>query len=127
MHLYTIARGIKQDLDRMIKELSSQYLPIKINGKPSAIQIAVRPINMYEIVYPREQHDLVCSTIFRWGDGKGQHKWHKKFATIIRKMLGVKPLKFKKGSQIPCFNNNIEFIGIGQKEDKNFKNGTEYL
>ena len=127
MHLYTIARGIKHDLDRCIKELTSQYLPMLIGGQQKVVQIAVRPIMLYEIVYPKEHHNLVCSTIFRWGDSRGQHKWYRKFTTILRKMLKIKPLKFIKGNQLPCYNNNIEFIGVGQKDDKTFKDGTEYL
>lgn len=127
MHLYAIARGIKHDLDRCIHHLSATFLPMKNSGG-KVVQVGVRPIAIYEIVYPEEHHELMCNTVFKWGDGNSQHKRHNKFTAIIRKMLGVDKLEFTKNAalHLPAYNENIEWIGIGQKEDRKF-DGPEAL
>lgn len=119
MHLYIMTRGIKHDVDRFINELSAKYLPYKFKGKPAMLQFSVRPIQLYELVFPEEQRDIVLNTILQSGNGKTQHKKHEKFIYGIRKILGVKPIPEynKKVAKMPLYMANTEIVGIGVKED----------
>lgn len=130
MHIYFITRGIKQDVDRFIRELSSKYLPFMYKGKKAVVQNALRPIQLWEMVFPEGCKNEMLSTVF--GDSKTfkvtQHKKHKKWLSVIRKVLGVKPIpnewEFK---PLPVYRQNMETAGIGIKEDYKFEDGTEGL
>jgi len=120
MHIYMMTRGIKQDVDRFITELSSKYLPYKLKGKQQWVQVAVRPIQLWEVVFPQEHRDIMLATLFE--DGKGgltQHKKHQKYVNLMRMGLGVKkiPTVYDTKNWLPLYRDNIEKIGIGMKED----------
>ena len=135
MHLYLITRGIKHDVDRFITELQGKYLPFKVHKDGTAglkagdhlVQLAVRPIQLWEVVYPEECNDVVLASVLGQ-DGKTQHKKHNKFIWLIKKALGCEPIpEYKKDQIIPFYKNNIECIGIGVKKDYRFEDGTEAL
>ena len=114
-----MTRGIKHDVDRFIQELAAKYLPFKFNNQDCAIQVAVRPIQLWEIVYPEEQYDIMMSTLFPDGQGKSQHRSHDKFIWALRKILGVdKQRDFKIVPKMPVYDQNVEKIFIGIKEDR---------
>ena len=122
-----MTRGIKPDVDRFINDLMGKYLPFNYKGAPSLVQIAVRPLQLWEIVFPREHKDIVLNTVL-CGDGKTQHKKHKKWITVLRKILGIQKIpEFKTDAVLPVYRANTEFIGVGIKEDYNFEDGTEAL
>lgn len=123
-----ICRGIKHDLDRFINELSAKYLPFEWNKKMGLVQVAVRPLTMYEIVYPEPMHDSVCSTLFgKDVKGETQHKRHQKYINWIRRLLGIKKPEYKfVKNQMPVYGNNIEKVFIGQKKDR-YQDGNEML
>jgi intein/homing endonuclease len=136
-----MTRGIKHDVDRFISELSAKYLPWKVYKDGTAnikagdyvTQVQVRPIQLWEIVFPEESKDLVLNTLFKQGDThETQHKKHRKFIFALRKILGVEPLPeqkdrdFSKGV-IPLYQGAVELIGVGIKSDYRFKDGTEGL
>jgi len=130
MHLYLITRGIKHDVDRFINDLRGKYLPFKFRGENTMVQVAVRPIQLWEIVFPKEYKDLMLRSILENNQGKTQHKKHQKYITILRKILGIKKIPKYDGESIerlPLYLNNVEKIGIGIKEDKNLPDGTEGL
>ncbi|MHA1353750.1 MAG: hypothetical protein ACTSR1_01060 [Candidatus Heimdallarchaeota archaeon] len=94
------------------------------------VQVAVRPIQLWEIVFPKEYKDLMLRSILENNQGKTQHKKHQKYITILRKILGIKKIPKYDGESIerlPLYLNNVEKIGIGIKEDKNLPDGTEGL
>lgn len=136
MHLYILCRGIKHDLDRFINELSSKYLPFdhKTKGK-GVLQVSVRPIQLYEVVFPKEHLSSIVNTM--GGKNIGQPfstaLWLKKYIKIIQKFLKLKEVNGKEfpidenAPGLPCHFENIGLIGLGIKEDKNFEDGTEYI
>jgi len=119
MHLYIITRGIKHDSDRFIDELRCKYLPYKFHdGKDKLIdcstQIGVRPIMLYEVVFPEAHKDLVMASIL----DPVQHKRHNKFIFAIRKILGVQKVgEYKTDRKMPVYKENVEVNAIGIKTD----------
>ncbi len=82
------------------------------------VQVAVRPIQLYEVVFPEEHKDVMLSTILGDSKGKTQHKKHNKFIYALRKILGVEEIpNFKTDLKMPISNMNTEIIGIGIKKD----------
>ena len=129
MHLYILARGIKHDLDRFISELSAKYLPFKFKGEDKLVQVAVRPIQLYEIVFPKEHLGTMAKTL-EVTDGQDSIKFLRKYAKIFRKLLHLEKIdpKLLSGAAVmPVYKQNIEIIGLGFKPDKDFDDGTEYL
>ena len=78
MHCYVLVRGVKHWADYFISQLQGKYLPMKItkgagNRKPGEYHapIQVRPITMYEIVFPKEHQDIMLTTLL--GERKNQY------------------------------------------------------
>ena len=131
MHLYLMTRGIKHEVDQFITELQGKYLPFKWRdpnkGKDAPledvyVQTSVRPIQLWEIVYPVETQDVILNTILGNREGvlgKPNHPQHDKFLWGIRKVLGVNPIppQMNKSIMMPIYKENIEVVGIGIKED----------
>lgn len=143
MHLYIATKGIKNEIDQFITELQGKYLPFKWRDKPgdpledSCIQLSVRPIQLWEIGYPKESHDIVCTTILgkdyqgvMGNDGKKPvvHKWVNKFIFFFRKLLHLKPIPpYKTDKIMPIRRQNMMIIGLGCKDDYTMSNGVEGL
>ena len=141
MHLYITTRGIKDAVNKWINDLSAQWYPYPLkkgvtreslkkfypNGVPEptptsiALQMAVRPIQFWELAFPKNDLQSVQKMI--WGkNGAGNQGW--KFKALygaMRKMLGAK--------KVPKFDENVQqryilkndFVGvdpIGIKDDK---------
>lgn len=117
MHLYILTRGVKHDVDRFIDEIRCKYVPFKYKGADHCIQVGVRPIQLWEVVFPEEHLQVMMATM--GGELKTQHKKHEKFLFALRKILGVEPMpEFVKGTPaMPCYNANVEVSGIGIKKD----------
>ena len=120
-----ITRGIKHDAERFIEQLANKYLPFKVAGNQQAVQCMVRPIQMWEVVYPRECHDTLCSTLFGAHKGiisknKPEEKKRNRVVALIRKALGVQKLEYTDTTPAvyPLYGNNVEKVAIGQKDDK---------
>ena len=119
-----MTRGIKHFVDQFITELQGKYLPFKWNGENRTIQVAVRPIQLWEIVFPESSKDVVLNTIL--GDpnnsgkkGEPQYKHQKKWVTAIRKILKAEKLpEFKTDQVMPINRQHMELIGIGVKKDR---------
>lgn len=137
MHLYTITRGIKKDVDEFIKLLQGVFLPYKFETKKGKIengtvQIQVRPIQLWEIVFPEEHKDLILTTVLGGQNsmkGITNQKKHRKFVSLIRKALGVEKIPdYDMSKVLPCAwaNQNTEVVGVGIKEDYKI-NGLERL
>jgi len=142
MHVYTITRGIKQDVDRFIRELSSQYIPFKGKFDPVTkqpiedkgpldnlmLQVAVRPIQLWEIVFPKTWQDVMLTTILGGRRIIKKQTKHQVYVSMLRKMLGVQKIpEFKIDKKLPIWTSNIERVGIGIKEDGYFPNGMERI
>lgn len=130
-----IVRGIKHASDRFINELSAKYLSLpmtnKKNGKVTIAnaQVQVRPVQLYEVVFPKEQLDVMLQTLFPLTDGSTAYK---KFQTIVRwakRLMGLKPIPKewnRKNHMLVC-KDGVEIIGIGLKDDRvlDFKRSKE--
>lgn len=121
MQIYIASRGIKNSMDRWITELNSTYLPIMYNGQKRALQVAVRELKFYEIGFPEEHLDIMLNTIFQGGEvtNKAKYPKYQKYLWGLRKALGIKKLPevYDKSVKLPCFNQDLDHIGIGMKKD----------
>lgn len=137
MHAYFILRGHDYDVKRFINDLSGKYLPFKWDfgdGKvqDAQLQLAVRPIQFYEVAFPEEHKDLVLNTIFgndplnEGAQNKGLWKWLNFMANGLRKILGLEPIgEYKKDNVLPVWRSNLSTIPIGLKKDYTLPNGSE--
>lgn len=132
MHIHVLARGIKQDVDRFVKELESKYLPfprknIKTGITETAmVQVGVRVAYPLEIIFPKECKDIMLNTLFGDPIIETQHKPLRRILAVMRKLLGIKKIENeerKDKSVIPIYNNNAVINAIGIKEDKMMKDG----
>ncbi len=134
MHIYMMTRGIKHAVDRFINELSAKYLPYKYKTKKmkkfeeGLLQVAVRPIQLWEICFPEEHQEIMMNTLFESQEGKTQHKKHNKFVYALRKILGIeKPPKYKyQKKSLPVYREGVEKVCIGVKKDR-YQNGVEMI
>ena len=87
MHLYVLTRGIKDKIEKWANDLSAQYLPFQLKGndvkgaKPGTYHfpVTLRPVQMWDICFPREHKDLILASVMGGGDGKPINKKHNKF------------------------------------------------
>lgn len=127
MHLYTIPRGIKNEVDMAINDLQAQFLPYIYQGKQVYVQLAVRPLIPYELVFPKEHLQLVLNTIWDT-DPVPDNYWIDKMCKGMRLALGAKPLpKLDKKTKLLIRNKNIGWLPIGVKDDGETVLKTEQL
>lgn len=128
MQSYFILRGHKMWADRFIQELNAKYLPFVFKGENKFIELMVRPIQLFEVVYPKECYDVVQTTIFgidksAGADAYGDDKM-KLGQMAFRQMLGAKPFPdWKTTRQLPLTKNGLSILGIGVREDKTWEYG----
>jgi hypothetical protein len=143
MHLYIATKGIKHEVDQFITELQGKYLPFKWREKKtdkfqdSHVQLSVRPIQLWEIGFPKEHYDLIANTIIgpeyhgpAGNDGKqpAEHKWFNKFIWAFRKALHLDPVPpYKKDLVLPNRKEHVAVIPLGTKQDYVMENGVEGL
>ena len=121
--IYLLSRGIKGDVDRMIKELSSQYLPVhykegsKNDGRADIVQVSVRPVQLWEIVVGERQVQTILNTI----KPHSPRKLDKLLTEPLRMALRAKkmPKTDLTVPRLPIFNSKwVQWIPIGIREDK---------
>lgn len=139
MHLVFATRGIKQDVDRMIKNLESLYLPWMINNEKGEkeqayVQAMLQPVQLWSLVFPKEHLDSMLRTLKPSGTlgQKGaplQLPNRTLSLAALRKFAGLKPIpKWEpQGSNFPIWNANTQVLGIGIKEDYTNEHGNEAL
>lgn len=128
MHLYVMARGINDSLKRWEDDISATYMPIKYtdrNGKVQGgkVRTAMRPIQLYEIVFPEESLNTILETVQEQGE---QPKYFSKFAAILRRVMGLKKAERRKHNGI-VHAPYVAVAYIGTKKDLRDKNGCELL
>lgn len=103
MHLIFAMRGIKHNMDRCIGDLQAQYSPLKRKDVKTGeeheimVQWALRPIQLFELVFPETALRDVLTTLNLdsgkegyWGEKKGAKA--KVYLPLIRKALGAEPV-----------------------------------
>ena len=140
MHLYAITRGIKHEVDRFINDMQAQYYRA-INPRvakalgvdptiPVWTQFAMRPVQLWEMVFPAEHLNEVLATVTT-GERDLTTKQNALFAGF-RKMLGAKKIPKIEGdlTKMPqriVYKQNMECHLIGIKEDSVQEDGSEML
>ena len=128
MHLFTISRGIKEQVDIAIRDLQAQYFLNKNEGVDTWTQLQVRPIQLWEFVFAEEHLNTMLATInYRNNE---DYCGKEKYFAILRKMLGAKKIPKLDYSYIPkkLINmKDVAFHHIGTKKDLFNENGTELL
>lgn len=125
MHVVMMTRGVKQEVDYFINELSFRYVPFKkYNVKTKKmddlfIQMRVSPVQLWDISFPEDQQDSVLNTLFSGDAGKPINSHLNKYVWGLRKAMKLKPIPNYKKENVLVMKppQNIETIGIGVKED----------
>ena len=132
MHLYFLTRGIKQQRDIFVNFLQTQMWKWKRKNlktkkeEISRVQGALRPVELWEYVFPEECLDEVLTCLNITKDNLGTPKT---FATktklsALRKMCGAKKIKSYK--KVPTSNfistAGVSIHPIGIKKDRREKN-----
>ena len=137
MHLYIAARGITPQLDKWENLMLStplQYEYGKMHGEVakgqkmmSYWQLSMRPVRLYEVVFPEPELNKVMNMIKpekSWNPGYNKYVW------AMRKALGLKEvpqLIQEKGYEWYDRNKQgVNVTGIGVKKDK-WENGIEQI
>ena len=116
-----MTRGIKHEIERFINDLQAQYYPYKAGKEKYFVQLAVRPIQLWELAFPKDALFNVMNTVFPNGTNV---RWQFKMPlNSMRLALGAKKvpkLKPEEMKRIVYFN-NIAVYPIGIREDKKNK------
>jgi len=114
MHFVFIPYGIKEFVDRLVVEMQCQKFLLKVykegekEAKGEWVQGSVRilPFGVYEYVFPKEDLDVVLTSLKISPDGKPQEYADKFVLGVMRKALKLNP--------IPKFNNDKKFLWINE-------------
>ena len=121
-----MTRGIKHDSERFANELAAKYLKFHFKGKEGGMQVAMRPIQLWEVVFPEEHYDMMMNTLVG-GSKDGMPPELEKYNFMINlirnqlKKLGVeevKPYKADPLNAIACYRENVQRIILGIKYDR---------
>ena len=123
MHLYVIAAGHKDKMERWLNDLTAQYLPYEYEeGRVGQLQLMVRPVQLLEIIYPEKLHEEILKIMAPWrtwedSRGLGKLSW------LLRKALRLKPLKinaknYNQYQNYKVMGEGIRCIAIGTRRDK---------
>jgi hypothetical protein len=115
----------------MVKDLEAQYFPYEWDGKKMAVQLAMRPIQLWEIVFPKECYEEVYRTLNTQMVTGARNDWDNRINKrlfALRKLLKANKLPTvpTEGPKRLIYNQNIAIYPIGIKED-NVENGNERL
>lgn len=124
MHLFIGTRGIKNSVDAWIRDLQAQYYTL-LNSKNinQSVQMSVRPIQLWELVFPKEHFQEVLRSVeFPLEDGIMASQGHlDKYMILMRKLLKAKKIPpIEPGPRrilAPRDRPNIQVVGLGYKED----------
>jgi len=140
MHLYVAAKGIKPHLEKWQNDLLAQWIPKWKDGKPlmtpngkqrQYVQLAVRPVQLFEVGFPKEELDNVMNIIGTSNYVLKRYPMLNMGAKMLRKTMKLnevpkpkKPMPFMQPH--PMFK-SVAVIPIGLKDDLKGDDGTEQL
>ena len=122
MHLYLLTRGTLRAVREWKEGLSNQYLPMEIKNKEGKIekcmaQLQIRPVELYEVVFPEEHEATVMGMIKPQTDVSVYGGKWAKVALWFSKRLGLKPpIKDYKNLLLPP-NCGVAALALGTKKD----------
>ena len=128
MHLYLLTRGIKHCVDRYISDLSAQYFPYGDPKDKLAVQLAVRPLQIWEIVFAKQNLPEVVKTVLPQGAIRSVDKknWSTKYMSWLAKMLKAKKMPDFDLKDVPSrliYKDFVAAYPIGVKADEIWKDG----
>ena len=138
MHLYVVAKGIKPHLDMWVNELLAQKLPVMKDGKPVSdengnkifVQLAVRPVQLYEIGFPKEHLEYVMGVVGTGDYITNRYPILHKISAAFRKLVGLKPVPIPTKIDTlmqPGPGKAVAVIPVGIKADMIDEHGIEQL
>lgn len=145
MHLYVAVKGIGPHVKQWVDDLQAIRLPKYIDGKPETrgvdeqgrpiqtyTRLAVRPIQLYEIGFPKEHLQDVANMVCPENDYiQGRYKNLKRYISWVRKGLKLKeppkPTQDMVFQQPNEYDKAVAVIPIGIKEDIIDDKGSEML
>ena len=137
MHLLIGTRGNKESVELFIKELSSKYMPLPFRNKKTgkivnvAQPIHVRPFQLWEIIFPKEQRDAVLTTLFPEKEVMPDNPKFQRLYKWILRFLPLKkiPKEWDTKKKIYVNRNDVEIVGLGMIEDEiqGFKRSDEQM
>ena len=125
MHLYVIARGERLWLERWQSDLSAQYFEyisgveqnIKGAKVKNQVQLAVRPVQLFEIVFPEPCLQEVLQTVRPLQFHSTQQSM-RFLSNKLRQSLKLDPIpEYDKTRQIRVMNPFVSVHVIGLKKD----------
>jgi hypothetical protein len=125
MHLILATRGNIFDVNRMISELSGKYMPYKgYDGKDYNISLLIQPIQLWSMVFPKQNLQHILHTI---PDGNFHKEQSSFLFKLLRKKMGAKPVPEMDNTTLgfPIYKQNIEIMHIGVIEDGQYDNEIE--
>ena len=130
MHLFLLTRGIKHCIDRYINDCQAQYYNMPNWKGGNIVQMGVRPIQLWEFVFPKEALQEVLPTVIKCPRPESEMSFaQKNVMKMFRKLLTAKPIPEYdiNGKRRIVYNEHIEVTPIGIKEDATHKEGHEML
>lgn len=122
MHAYVLVRGTKRYVRRWQEDLEIAFLPHKFaEDKVGAVQLSVRPIQLFEVVFPEAEKEKVLKLIGALD--YPNHTLIRKAARFFARILGLEPCQPVKD---PIIYPHIEVFAIGTLQDVK-KDGIEKL
>lgn len=128
MHLFLATRGIINSVDALIRDLQAQYYPMSFtdtegNVKDAAVQMAVRPMQLWELVFPRGSLHQVMRSLDIGGYDHPPTKHMDRYMALMRKLMKAKKLPEidpvgAKNIIAPRDRPNVHIAPIGYKEDE---------
>lgn len=126
MHVTFVPYGIKNAVDTLLRDMEAQKFQLPVvspDGKKAdylwtAGQLRILPGGIIDYVFPKEQLDIVLTSLDAQKKEHSEYKALYKIAPIIRKFLKLKKVeKFDTGHNLVWRNKDTAIFVIGYKED----------
>ena len=133
MEAFFMTRGKSDEVDHLVKWLSTRGLPMPIKKADGTVmqtivETQIRPVQLWGFVFPKECEDMVVNSLGIWGDGNRWGYGEKSFYNInpkifaLRKLLGLRKIEEPKNKNDKMFMpyerwKDVNLIGIGIKDD----------
>ncbi len=128
MHMYVIARGIDKELRQWMNDVGAMFLPIQYaKGKHGKVRVAIRPIQLFEIVFPEEQEEFMSAAIQdNTGSNRKKNFLFNPFCTLLRKAMRLSECKNVQANGA-IINPYVAIAKVGTKKDERNEDGIELL
>lgn len=126
MHLITLTRGHKPNVDMAINDLQAMNLLTNNNGKQTYTGLGVRPVQLWEFVFPKEHLEFMLATMHYRDENEPMVEDKFKWIRRALKLKKIPKLDYSTLKRQLIRKEHVAFHHIGIKEDL-FNNGTELL